>query len=91
MPIQNMTDASERQIWYNHPLTVELREELQEAVDQILEAWKMGSYVAEHSAELSHTANLTALANFQVLQQTLETIKALSEKSDEEEDDYESI
>lgn len=89
MSIEMLTDASERHSWYEHPLTLELRKEIEERVEEILDTWKIGGYVAPHSPEISNSMNLTGLSNYQILQSMQDYIKDLSLDVKDEEVDNE--
>ncbi len=87
MAIEILTDASERHSWYDHPLTQELRAEIEERLEEIMDTWKRGEYVVAHSPEVSHTMNLTGLSNYQMLDNIKGYMKDLSKEVREEEVD----
>ena len=87
MAIEIMTDATERHIWYDHPLTKELRAELEERIEEILNTWKQGGYVVPHSPEVSNNLNMTGLSNYQILESVKVFMKDLSLDVREEEVD----
>jgi len=87
MAIEILTDASERHSWYDHPLTQELRAEIEERLEEIMDTWKRGGYVVAHSPEVSHTMNMAGLSNYQILDSIKGYMKDLSKEVREEEVD----
>jgi len=85
MAIEILTDASERHAWYDHPLTRELRDDIEDKINEILAAWKDGGYVVPQSVEASHSMNLAALSNYQILDSMKTYMKELSLEVREEE------
>ena len=90
MAIEIMTDATERHMWYDHPLTKELRVELDERIEEILSTWKQGGFVVPHSPETSNNLNMAGLSNYQILESVKVFMKDLSLEVREEEVDNEA-
>ena len=90
MAIEILTDASERHSWYEHPLTRELRNDIEEKIEEIMTAWMNGGYVIPTSVEASHSMNLAALSNYQILESMRSYMKELSIEEKEEEVDDET-
>lgn len=84
MAIKDMTNSSERHLWYDHELTKELRKEVAERAKDITQDWQDGRC-------LDPAQNLASVTAYQLLTNILEFMDGLKKEPKEEEVEEEEV